>query len=347
MSSLTERLLKDTEGLKEFFSSHERVFVYAHMDRVLSEQLIYLLNKLGLKPEGFILEQTSSDDSTVCGYPAKAFDSVELNKSDGVIIAAPEEVATILNLKVKDKSDAIDTYCLKSFGKHKNIPNVRFFVDPKSGFFGRFQELDGLGIKYGTDKSSDTYDYLRKYELFFQYFREEKINVLELGVFRGESMYAFGAPDDGYFKNARVIGADITPGAEENMPNPKNFLLLDASIEELLEKLKVLNPSIVIDDASHLWSHQIKALFILWDFIPSGGLYIIENINTSFKNSGFEGFDDANVSAFEICRDISEIVTGGSFIDEKNHPFIKEVTNIAEETDMISFINGSCIIVKK
>lgn len=372
MASLTERLSKDTENLKEFFASHKRVYIYAHTDRLLSEHLVYLLEKIGLKPDGFILDFTSSGNSTVCGYPATKFEDIELNDTDGVVFAAPTELATILNLKVKEKNYSVDTYIPESFGKHLNVPDDNWYnpiarwsyddfdkhsnasdnvsdlqYDTKRGFFGEFQELDKLGIKYGTDKSSNHHDYLRKYELFFKSFRDKVVNILELGVLNGKSIYAFNNPNDGYFKNAKVIGIDINPDAKYKMPNPENFLLLDLNIEELLERIKIINPTIIIDDASHLCSQQIKALFILWDSLPSGGLYIVEDIDTSFANSGFSGYDDAIVTAFEVCRDISEITAGGSFINEENHPFAEEVKKIASETDMISFVNGSCIIVKK
>ena len=56
----------------------------------------------------------------------------------------------------------------------------------------------------------------------------------------------------------------------------------DVCSEEILERLREYKPSIIVDDASHIWSEQIHALFGLFDSLAVGGLYILEDIHTSF-----------------------------------------------------------------
>jgi hypothetical protein len=48
--------------------------------------------------------------------------------------------------------------------------------------------LDEIGLSTGTDKSSLLNDYLRHYETLFADFKEQAINVIEIGVSRGYSI---------------------------------------------------------------------------------------------------------------------------------------------------------------
>ena len=38
--------------------------------------------------------------------------------------------------------------------------------------------LNQIGLKYGTDKASEVHDYLRKYEKYLPYKREDKLNII-------------------------------------------------------------------------------------------------------------------------------------------------------------------------
>ena len=79
-------------------------------------------------------------------------------------------------------------------------------ADKEKGFFAKFQTLNSLGEYFGTDKCNKGHDYLRKYELFLQYWKDKKFTLLELGVFRGESLFTWGGSGDreGYFNEASL-----------------------------------------------------------------------------------------------------------------------------------------------
>ncbi len=62
-----------------------------------------------------------------------------------------------------------------------------------------------MGIKYGTDKSSVSLNYLNKYDLFLKKFHNEKITLLELGVNKGASIMIWKE----YFCKAEIVGVDI------------------------------------------------------------------------------------------------------------------------------------------
>ena len=48
--------------------------------------------------------------------------------------------------------------------------------------------LDTLGLLMGTDKASLSNDYLHVYESMFAGLRDQEFDLIEIGVFHGESM---------------------------------------------------------------------------------------------------------------------------------------------------------------
>ena len=56
--------------------------------------------------------------------------------------------------------------------------------------------LKEIGLKYPTNKNN--YGFLNIYEKYFHFFREKKINILEIGVEKGDSLRLWRE----YFVNA-------------------------------------------------------------------------------------------------------------------------------------------------
>ena len=145
-------------------------------------------------------------------------------------------------------------------------------------------DLNALGVKYGTDKASIKHDYLRFYETFFAPFRNEAFNFLELGVGpahnKGKSLLTFRD----YFPRAHIIGVDIRDDARDVAAERISIEVGDCSSRGFLLALaQKYTPHIIIDDASHLWSHQILALETLLPELAAGGLYVVEDIHTSYS----------------------------------------------------------------
>ena len=101
---------------------------------------------------------------------------------------------------------------------------------------------------------------------------------------------------------------------------------------------------IIIDDASHWWSHQIKALYHLFPSLKRGGIYILEDLGTSFEPYKFSNFDDANITTYDFLSAISECVCSSNSLQMDNlNPnlvvFINEIEIIAEQIEMMCFIH--------
>jgi ubiquinone/menaquinone biosynthesis C-methylase UbiE len=253
------------------------------------------------------------------------------------------EEKNIIALKFRKDASYVETDYL-NLRLYSNRLKKRIEYDVKSrGYFAKYRELSTLGKKSNTDKNIYNHNYLDKYEFFLKSMRNETFTLLELGVFHGESAKMWKK----YFNNAQIIGVDIDDACKAYEEERIKIVISDLSGVENLEQLKKYQPLIIIDDASHLWSHQIKALFTLFDALPSGGIYIVEDLETSFNYGGrYYFYEDACMSAADVCLKIAEVVTGKRKLSE-NDLFNKEIEVIAQKIEMVSFINGSCILVKR
>lgn len=140
--------------------------------------------------------------------------------------------------------------------------------------------LDEIGLRFGTDKTSQFHNYLNFYESFMAPMREEPITLLEVGVFRGASLHMWRD----YFPNAKIVGVDIEPTAKRFESERVHVELADQSNLQHLAELSVKHGpfDIVIEDGSHMWEHQITSLRALFPFVKNGGYYVVEDLQTNY-----------------------------------------------------------------
>ena len=120
--------------------------------------------------------------------------------------------------------------------------------------------------------------FLKIYEHYFKDFKNKKINILEIGVHEGKSLMIW----KDYFPKANIVGIDLkTYNFKINRiftfqgdQTDTNFLLTVA------RKFKKFD--IIIDDGSHICSHIIKTFGVLFDYLKNDGLYICEDLQTSY-----------------------------------------------------------------
>ena len=122
--------------------------------------------------------------------------------------------------------------------------------------------------------------YLDIYEKLFIPFKNKEIKLLELGVMYGGSLQLFKQ----YFEKGHIYGIDIY---EECLKyeEPRISINIGSSNDEKF--LKAFGESngkfdIIIDDASHRMSHQINAFESLFPFLNNNGIFVIEDVHTSY-----------------------------------------------------------------
>lgn len=208
-----------------------------------------------------------------------------------------------------------------------------------------------LGIKHDTDKITH-HGYHRFYDYFLKPIKNNKMNVLEIGVYKVNSIKLWLD----FFKNANIYGIDINKiyftddrvqifkGDQSNMNDLKKIVN------------KIGKCGFIIDDGSHVPKHQLDTFNYLFDkCLDYGGIYIIEDVETSYwKKSKLYGYDidagymDKN-SIVEIFKDILDIVNS-EFLTKENKEILQKKSKISyQNLKYISMINFgyNCIIIKK
>jgi hypothetical protein len=211
-------------------------------------------------------------------------------------------------------------------------------------------ELEALASQYGTDKASYHHDYMRFYEFFLRPFKNDEFTLLELGVgpekSKGKSLLTWRD----YFPRAQIVGVDRRADARDVATDRIAIEIGDCGNERFLAGLaKKYSPAIIVEDASHKWSHQIKSLTTLFPSLQPGGIFIVEDIHTSFGKWGERGFSDQADDTASYLTHLTHLVTG------KGHPHPltanREVGKIEgklrSQIDAISFYDSTCLLVKK
>ena len=150
--------------------------------------------------------------------------------------------------------------------------------------FRLMKNLEQIFNHYGSDKGSilEGHKYATGYEELI--FRNIE-TLLEIGI---GTDYTYNGTCGSirawleWLPNTNIYGFDIQDAPEDLKNNPRFTCILgDQGKENDLINLKSSIPlcDIIIDDGSHINSHQIMTFNILWDKVKEGGYYIIEDVH--------------------------------------------------------------------
>jgi hypothetical protein len=150
---------------------------------------------------------------------------------------------------------------------------------------GNGSNLNKLATIYGTDKWG-LHFYTKHYDTHFKSFRDKKISFLEIGVGGHDNPRAGGSSLrmwKKYFPYANINSIDIY---DKSFLEEKRIRIFKGSQIDhafLLDVIKEIgNPDIIIDDGSHVNSHVIETFKILFPLLKDGGIYAIEDTQTSY-----------------------------------------------------------------
>lgn len=133
--------------------------------------------------------------------------------------------------------------------------------------------------------------YFEIYERHFSQFRNKPVSLLEFGVLHGGSLQMWKH----YFgKQAKIYGADINPRCAELAEDQISILLADQESRDSLRSIcNTLPPfDIIIDDGGHTMLQQTTTFEEMWGQLKIGGIYLIEDMLTSYWPSFGGGYKD-------------------------------------------------------
>jgi hypothetical protein len=201
-----------------------------------------------------------------------------------------------------------------------------------------------LNKKHGKTQKSEVY-YGAYSHMFSRFDNLAKLTILEIGVRDGGGLYTLKE----HFPNATIVGLDIdsTCMQWENINNNIFVRIGDQSDTNLLQSLveEFGEFDLVIDDGSHICSHQIKSFECLFPKLKYNGLYIIEDLHTSYWKSFYEG---TGQSAIEYFKELSVMPTKRWACNASRSVVanMSEITEIEYRIDSVHFYDSICFISK-
>lgn len=131
--------------------------------------------------------------------------------------------------------------------------------------------------------------YFEIYDRHFSRFRNTDVHVVEFGVSHGGSLQMWKK----YFgPNAKVFGVDVNPHCKQLEEEQIEIIIGDQEDRRFLKSLaaKVPRIDILIDDGGHTMKQQINTFEELFERIESNGVYLCEDLHTSYWSAWGGGY---------------------------------------------------------
>jgi demethylmacrocin O-methyltransferase len=175
-------------------------------------------------------------------------------------------------------------------------------------FYGN---LNILAIVFATDKNGG-HHYTQHYQKHFKKYRFKRIKLLEIGVGGYDDPHEGGASLRmwrKYFPFGKIFSLDIF---DKSALQEKRIKIYQGSQvdPEIFSKIIEENGEIdlIIDDGSHQNEHIIKSFQLLFPKLKDGGIYVIEDLQTSYWDwMGGDSNDLKNpATAMNFCKQLTD-----------------------------------------
>jgi hypothetical protein len=188
--------------------------------------------------------------------------------------------------------------------------------------------------------------YFDIYDRHFSRFRGRPITVVEIGVYKGGSLQMWKQ----YFgPHAHIVGIDIDPSCISFTEEQIEIVIGNQEDRGFLRSLRERLPAIdiLIDDGGHTMKQQIVTFEELFPHVASEGVYLCEDLHTSYWKEYGGGYRRAG-SFIEYSK---------HFIDRLNAwharrvgwPFGRklEVSDFTKSVDSLHFYDSVLVIEKR
>lgn len=164
--------------------------------------------------------------------------------------------------------------------------------------------------------------YIPIYEKYFSNFRGKKIKFLEIGVGQGGSLQMWS----NYFgKGSTIFGIDINPECLKYSTKTTK-IRIGSQVDKVFLKSVIAEMGgvdIILDDGSHHMKHISKTLKILFPSLNYKGIYMIEDLHTSYWKRFGGGYNSKN-NFFSFAAEIVDDMHHWYHHKKLNNPMISK-----------------------
>lgn len=187
------------------------------------------------------------------------------------------------------------------------------------------ENLTEIALKYTTDKANG-HNYTPHYDFHFERLRNENIKLLEIGI------GGYTNPNEGggslkmwkeYFYNGQIYALDIEEKLgldDDRIKTYKGSQIDNYFLSNLCDEIGEMD--IIVDDGSHVPSHIIHTFNFLFPKLKSGGIYVVEDTQTSYwKSMGGEYKNHSNLNTtMNYFKNLSDGLNFREFVDPGYQP---------------------------
>jgi hypothetical protein len=209
-------------------------------------------------------------------------------------------------------------------------------------------DLCRIAERNDTDKDTG---FTSVYHSLLSHVRGEPLRLLEIGLYNGGSLRMWRE----YLPNATLHGIDVdrrTLAYEDEIPDTKVRLVDQGDARALRAFVDELGGSydVVLDDGGHTMEQQIVSFEVLFPHLVSGGIYIIEDLGTSYwleyggRPLGEDGTAVAHMKRLVDAVQVEHITPGHQSL----HSAVSRVehTQVRRDIASVRFHPGQAVVVK-
>lgn len=185
--------------------------------------------------------------------------------------------------------------------------------------------------------------YFEAYDRFFSKYRGKDVTILEIGVFKGGSLQMW----KNYFQTSankvQVYGIDINPNCKTLEEDNIKIFIGSQEDREFLQKVKreIGRVDILIDDGGHTMNQQIVSFEELFDCVADDGIYLCEDLCTSYLSSYGGGYKSSE-TFIEYSKNLID------YINAEYSQTDELVKNVYSDTiRFITYCEGMIFIEKR
>ena len=212
-------------------------------------------------------------------------------------------------------------------------------------------EFFNIGTRSGSDKI-----YHHGYHRFYdKYIKRDVTKLLEIGIEQGHSVNLWLE----YCPAATIYGLDIkTEFFNDRVKIYKGDQSKDEDLQALIQNVGN-DLDVILDDGSHIPEHQLFSFNKLFPYVKPGGVYIIEDIETSYwKRNGLYGYEtrygkDHPLNLVNVFRNVLHLLNREFMVQSDTDQVVKDLPatspvnlDIIDSISTVTF-GQNCIIIQR
>jgi len=202
-------------------------------------------------------------------------------------------------------------------------------------------QISRKAFKNSPKRITKINSYFDIYDDLFLPYKNKEIIFVEIGVKEGGSLYMWR---EFFGPKARIIGVELNPIAKDLEKEGFEIYIGNQSDKNFwLDFIKSVGPvDIVLDDGGHTYEQQIITTEMLISNIKDGGMLVIEDCMTSYKN----GFGPRKYSFIEYTKKLIDKINTREINSKKYKPDYR-IWSIRIYNSIVAFIvNKKAVKIK-